>query len=150
MALRASTKAETVETRDLTKALLALLAEVDRATFTLGDLERFLDTHEAKGMVVLMADEVRPRLLFRPAAYTDALAALDALERAPLQVLADTLDHLTASHEAQDDPWPEGRLNAGIAYELVGDLDAARRRLEEAVAILEGRGVGNEAAQMAA
>jgi hypothetical protein len=41
-------------------------------------------------------------------------------------------------------------LNAGIACELVGDLESARRYLQEAVDILSGKGLGVGAEMMMA
>ena len=80
------------------------------------------------------------------AAHQDAARDIASLEQQPLRAILGVIEAELAEREAQDDPWPEGRLNAGIAYAAVGDYVRARELLQDAVDIFSGRGIRGTAA----
>ena len=132
----------------LTHTLIQVLEQADPVHTRLTDLESFLG--DALSILDLLAtDDAKDRLLFASPALSTAVEMTQALEQQDLRQIIDTLEKVIARKESQDDYWPEGRLNVGIAYAALGDHPAARRWLEEAVAILSGRGLAEDGYQMA-
>ena len=74
---------------------------------------------------------------------------LGQLEELCLRQVIETLTKTIQHRETQEDYWPEGRLNAGIAYAILGDYQVARRWLEEAVDIFAGSDLVEDGRAMA-
>jgi len=84
------------------------------------------------------------RPIWSDAARVRAAATALELERAGLRRIIAVLRHAVERREQVGDLWPEGLLNAGIAYAAVGDCAEARNLLEQALERFSGRGVPRE------
>ena len=88
--------------------------------------------------------DVWTRPIWWDAARVDAAAIALKLERAGLRRIIVALQRAVEQRETLGDLWPEGLLNAGIAYAAIGDYAKARNLLEQALERFSGRGVPAE------
>jgi tetratricopeptide (TPR) repeat protein len=66
--------------------------------------------------------------------------SLERIEQNSLREAVDFLEEVIRRREAQDDLWPDGRLELGLAYAALGDYQGASRLLEEVIDICETGG----------
>jgi hypothetical protein len=133
----------------LTAALIRLLEGIDTTRGSIGAFESAL-LDGFRDMTFRTADEAKNRLFLSMPAHSSAVALLGELERSELRGVIEILERAVAARQGQDDYWPEGRLNLGIAYAAMGDYRTARGWLREAVDILSGRGLAEDSYEMAA
>jgi tetratricopeptide (TPR) repeat protein len=65
----------------------------------------------------------------------EAFAQLARLEKEATAQAISILSRMIEQREQQNDPYPEGRLNLGVAYASLGDYERALPLLERAVAL---------------
>jgi tetratricopeptide (TPR) repeat protein len=63
----------------------------------------------------------------------DVLAIATRLKQQPIQETIDLLLRMIEQREKQNDPYPEGKLNLGIAYSAMGEYDKCIDNLEDAI-----------------
>lgn len=131
----------------LTIALIQALEGIDPTQRSVRDLESSVRDLAPLSFQILC--DAEDSLLLSSPSPLRGLELIGQLEELRLRQTIETLGKVIARREAQDDYWPEGRLTLGIAYAAKGDYDTARRWLEEAVAILSGRGLAEDGYQMA-
>ena len=152
MDIRLTTKGELVDGElprtTLTAELRHWLRSANQGA-TVSELELVLRQQFPERLVFLTSEETSQEPFFSTPHTGRALAILqDLLDDPVRQAIAHLREAITV-REQQGDPWPEGRLNLGIAYAQVGDYDQAQRWLTEAVNFLRYPDYGHRA-EMAA
>ncbi len=71
---------------------------------------------------------------------TNVYHSLERIEQNSLREGVEFLEEIIRRREAQDDLWPDGRLELGLAYAALGDYEQASRLLEEVINICETGG----------
>jgi Flp pilus assembly protein TadD len=66
--------------------------------------------------------------------------AFEQIEQQPVHQAVEFLEEVIQRREAQNDLWPEGRLELGIAYAALGEWEQARKELDEVIMICESGG----------
>jgi hypothetical protein len=66
--------------------------------------------------------------------------SLERIEQNSLREAVAFLEEVIRRREAQDDLWPDGRLELGLAYAALGDYERASRVLGDVIEICEGGG----------
>jgi hypothetical protein len=148
VSVRLATDSVAVPHGTLTVGLVRFLEQADPDAVTAGDLAALAGPGPLHEVTVLTAGDPQARLL-GSTALDDVNGWLRRLEQQDLRRLAERLEAVIAERESQDDLWPEGRLNAGIALAALGEVVAARRHLADAVDVFSGRGLANAEADMA-
>jgi hypothetical protein len=133
-----------------TRELLQLLERLDPFRSLGSELENRMRERIREQVAFFPGEDVAARFLFRGAQEQQALGILLELEQLPVRQALEGLAKTIEAREEQEDYWPEGRLNAGVASALVGDLASAQHYLEQAIDILNGKGFGREEAMMLA
>jgi hypothetical protein len=133
-----------------THELLQVLERLDPFRSTGRELEIRLRERIREQVAFFPSEQTAGQLLFRGAQEQQALSILLELEQMPVRQALGGLEEILKTRENQEDYWPEGRLNAGVACELMGDLEPAQRYLEETVDILSGKGLSRGDTQTAA
>ena len=125
----------------LTAVLVRCLERTDSSTTVFADVIRQLNNEWVEKDVSIRASaEALPRPVLASAAHFEVMQRAIELERAPLRKIIALLKRAIDQRQKAEDYWPEGRLNAGIAFAVSGDYEQARRLLDETVDIFEGRG----------
>jgi len=124
----------------LTAALIRSLEQADVARATFSDIVQNLEDEFKNDIAVRFSRNIPSRQLFTNTAHVEALHRTIELEQAPIRDILAVLNKAIDRRQKAEDYWPEGRLNAGIAYAAVGDYHKARRLIEEAVDLFSGRG----------
>jgi hypothetical protein len=124
----------------LTAALVRFLERAEGPQAVFGNLAKHLQKEWAENVSLRASEEIRPRPLWQSAAHFELMQRALKLEQAPLRQIIAVLKRAIKQRQNVEDYWPEGRLNAGIAAAEAGDFHEARRLIEEAVEIMEGRG----------
>lgn len=135
----------------LTSQLLETFHQADPERETFDNLDRDLEKVFEHNVTVNVPDAIRSQLVFANnivhARCSKLLALLDEHHEREIIV---NLEEVITRREQQGDYWPEGRLNLGIAYACLGEYEAARRWLEDAVNILRYPSYVPRSQQMAA
>lgn len=137
--------------------LLECLATVDPERTTNPAFQQQLErTLRAKNTGVLdlptpliVAPKDNRRLLSNQS-MTELVQEIQAVEQAPLRVIAEFLQATVDKRYERGDLWPDGRLQLGITYALLEEYARARDVLEEVIRICESAGKFNNTMAMAA
>jgi hypothetical protein len=124
----------------LTAAIVRSLEQVDGPQTVFADIVRQLLKELGRDVSLRASEDILPRPLWTSAVLFELMQQAIELERAPLRKIIAVLKRAIEQRQKAEDYWPEGRLNAGIACAAAGDYHQARRLIQEAVDILEGRG----------
>lgn len=134
----------------LTNHLRGLLERADPSRETLGDLERSLKHLFGDTLTVKLSESTRDRTLFANELVSTAESLLVRLDQQHARQIIAVLEEVIARRELQEDYWPEGRLNLGIAYASLEEYDDARRWLDDAVNMLRHPSYVGRGEEMAA
>lgn len=134
----------------LTAELVRILERADPSGLLAGELEGQLRVVFQDRIRIDLERDLARRPLFTSVLHSQALALLEQIEQAGLRQAIEALANAIEQRQQLDDPWPEGRLNLGIAYATAGDFAAAQRSLEEAVDLGSGKDLFRQEAMMAA
>ena len=133
-----------------THELLQVLGRLDPFRSRGRELESRLRERVRESVAFFPSEQAAAQLLLRGAEEQQALTILLELEQMPVREAMEGLAETIAAREEQEDYWPEGRLNAGVACELMGDLEPAQRYFQETIDILSGKGLSRKDTQTAA
>lgn len=117
----------------LTSQLHGILESADPSGETFGDLERSLKEAFEHDLTVKVSDATRGQLVLANNIATRASELMVRLDEQRARQIIAGLEEVITRREQQGDYWPEGRLNLGIAYASLGEYEAAKRWLEDAV-----------------